>query len=162
MVQRQQPLTQRWSRQIIHYLEASVDAINQTIITISDLFLEIAKLQSQEELLDKNVKIGQERLEKVEDQFAFGKVTGLDVLRAKTDLNQDRSALDNILVVKNNLKRDLNFLIGLEAEMKYRVSVSYQPPQPLSIDALKSEVVVNNPEIQLRNSGVQAANKWLF
>nr|WP_185154022.1 TolC family protein [Fulvivirga sp. M361] len=139
-----------------------MDAINQTIITISDLFLEIAKLQSQEELLDKNVKIGQERLEKVEDQFAFGKVTGLDVLRAKTDLNQDRSALDNILVVKNNLKRDLNFLIGLEAEMKYRVSVSYQPPQPLSIDALKSEVVVNNPEIQLRNSGVQAANKWLF
>ncbi|MEO1050530.1 MAG: TolC family protein [Bacteroidota bacterium] len=132
--------------------------INRTIVTVSDLFLEIAKLQSQEELLQKNVKIGEERLVKVQDQFQFGKVTGLAVLRAKTDLNQDRSALDNVLVAKNNLKRDLNFLIGLEAEKRYRVSVSYTPPAGLAIDELKAQVKTNNPDIQLGAKGVELAN----
>ena len=135
--------------------------INQTIVAVSNLFLEIAKLQSREELLEKNVKIGQDRLNKVEDQFKFGKVTGLAVLRAKTDLNQDQSSLDQVLVAKNNLKRDLNFLIGLEAETKYRVSVSYQPPPVMEYEELKSAVRANNPEIQLRNKGVELADNQL-
>lgn len=133
-------------------------AINRTIVNVSDLFLEIAKLQSQEELLQKNVKIGEERLSKVEDQFEFGKVTGLTVLRAKTDLNQDQSLLDNVLVAKNNLKRDLNFLLGIDAETKYRVSVSYQPPALVGVEDLKAEVMANNPNIQLGNKGVEVAN----
>ncbi|MEM7108803.1 MAG: TolC family protein [Bacteroidota bacterium] len=131
--------------------------INQTVISISDLFLEIAKLQSQEELLQKNVKIGEERLRKVEDQFQFGNVTGLAVLNAKTDLNQDRSFLDNVLVAKNNLKRDLNFLIGLEAETKYRVTVNYQPPAVSDLDVLKNDILTGNPSIQLSNKGIEAA-----
>ena len=132
--------------------------INQTVVGVSDLFLEIAKLQSLEELLDKNLRIGKDRLQKVEDQFEFGKVTGLAVLRAKTDLNQDQSSLDEVLVAKNNLKRDLNFLIGLEAATKYRVSVNYQPPASTDYEQLKSAVLANNPEIQLRKKGVELAD----
>ena len=132
--------------------------INQTVVGVSDLFLEIAKLQSLEELLDKNVRIGKDRLQKVEDQFQFGKVTGLAVLRAKTDLNQDQSSLDQVLVAKNNLKRDLNFLIGLEASTKYRVTVNYQPPASTGYEQLKNAVLTNNPEIQLRKKGVELAD----
>ena len=135
--------------------------INQTIVTVSDLFLEIAKLQSQEELLERNIKIEEERLQKVEDQFKFGNVTGLAVLRTKTDLNRDRSSLDRVLVAKNNLKRDLNFFIGLEAETKYRVTVSYELPVINSVDELKREVETNNPSIQLSNKGVDIAEKTI-
>ncbi|MEM6642397.1 MAG: TolC family protein [Bacteroidota bacterium] len=133
--------------------------INQTIVSVSSLFLEIAKLQSQEELLVKNVKIGEERLKKVEDQFEFGKVTGLTVLRTKTDLNQDRTSLDNVLVAKSNLKRDLTFLMGLEADRDYRVTVTYQPPPATGVAELKSDVEANNPLIQLSDKGVEVAQK---
>lgn len=146
----------RDQKDLAYYRQQAV--INETIVLVSELFLEIAKLQSQEELLTKNVKVGEDRLSKVEDQFEFGKVTGLTVLRAKTDLNQDRSQLDNVLVAKNNLKRDLNFMIGLEAEKKYRVNVGYQPPEVLEIEDLKSTVRANNPSLQLGNKGVDAAN----
>ncbi len=131
--------------------------INRTIVTVSGIFLEIAKLQRQEELLTKNVSIGEERVSKVEDQFEFGNVNGLDVLRAKTDLNQDKSSLDQVLVAKNNLKRDLNFLIGLEAETKYKVKAEYQPPANRNMDELKNEVISQNPDIQLSKKGVDAA-----
>lgn len=133
--------------------------INQTIVLVSSLFLEIAKLQSQEELLARNVKIGEERLKKVEDQFEFGKVTGLTVLRTKTDLNQDRTSLDNVLVAKNNLKRDLTFLIGLEADRIYRVTATYQPPPATNIADLKGDVEANNPLVQLSHKGVEVAQK---
>ncbi|MEM9894998.1 MAG: TolC family protein [Bacteroidota bacterium] len=133
--------------------------INQTIVSVSSLFLEIAKLQSQEELLARNVKIGEERLKKVEDQFEFGKVTGLTVLRTKTDLNQDRTSLDNVLVAKNNLKRDLTFLIGLDADHNYRVTATYQPPPATNIADLKGDVEANNPLVQLSDKGVEVAQK---
>ena len=142
-------------KDLAYYQQQAV--INRTILTVSEVFLEIAKLQKQEELLTKNVSIGEERVGKVADQFAFGNVTGLDVLRAKTDLNQDKSSLDKVLVAKNNLKRDLNFLIGLEAETKYKVSAGYQPPSNLGVDDLKSEVVAGNPDIQLSKKRVDAA-----
>ncbi len=135
--------------------------INQTIVNVADLFLEIAKLQRQEELLTQNVEIGEDRLKKVEDQFSFGRVTGLAVLNAKTDLNQDQSLLDRVFVAKNNLKRDLNFLIGLPAEKRYRVTVSYKPPSAMSIDALKQEVKAGNPNIQLSNAGMILADNQL-
>ncbi|MEM8896031.1 MAG: TolC family protein [Bacteroidota bacterium] len=135
--------------------------INQTIVNVADLFLEIAKLQRQEELLAQNVEIGEDRLQRVEDQFSFGRVTGLAVLNAKTDLNQDQSLLDRVLVAKNNLKRDLNFLIGLPAEKRYRVTVSYEPPSAMSIDALKQEVKAGNPNIQLSNAGMVLADNQL-
>ena len=146
-------------RDLAYFQQQAV--INQTIVGVSDLFLEIAKLQSREELLKKNLQIGEDRLEKVEDQFNFGKVTGLVVLRAKTDLNQDQSSLDQVLVAKNNLKRDLNFLIGLEAETRYRVSVNYKPPRVMAYDELKNVVKTNNPEIQLRKMGVDLAANQL-
>ncbi|MEM1136165.1 MAG: TolC family protein [Bacteroidota bacterium] len=146
-------------RDVAYFQQQAI--INQTIVGVSELFLEIAKLQSREELLEKNLKIGEDRLKKVQDQFEFGKVTGLAILRAKTDLNQDKSSLDQVLVAKNNLKRDLNFLIGLPAEKKYRVSVNYQPPANMEYEVLKSEVKANNPEIQLRNKGVSLADNQL-
>ncbi len=135
--------------------------INTTILSVSELFLEIAKLQAREELLSENLVIGRERLARVEDQFQFGKVSGLAILRAKTDLNQDQTALDNVLLAKNNLKRDLNFLIGLEPETKYRVSVTYQSPALLTLEELKEQVIANNPELKLGQAGIEVAENEL-
>ncbi len=135
--------------------------VNNTILNVSELFLEIAKLQAREELLRENLVIGRDRLARIEDQFQFGKVSGLDVLRAKTDLNQDQTALDNVLLAKNNLKRDMNFLIGLEPETRYRVSVTYQPPILLPLEELKEEVQAHNPELKLNQVGIEAAENEL-
>jgi len=144
-------------QQRIAYQQQQVQ-MNQTALAVSELFLEIAKLQSQEDLLEKNVKIGEDRLVRIGDQFNFGKVTKLTVLQAQTDLNQFRTSLDQVLIAKNNLKRDLNFLIGIEAETKYRVSVTYKLAETLSSDDLKNEISANNYEIQLSKQGVELAD----
>lgn len=134
---------------------------NQTILSVGELFLEIAKLQRREELLQENQAISEERLQQAQDQFTFGQVTGLAVLRAETDLNQDRSTLDNTRLAKDNLLKDLNFLIGREAEATYEVAVVYQVPPLVSVDTLKQEVLRSNPEGKLQAESILLAQDRL-
>jgi len=131
--------------------------INETIVSVSDIYLEVYKLQRQKEVLQKNITLGENRLQKIEDQFRFGKTTSLSVLRAKADLNQDRSSLDDVLVSESNLKQDLNFLMGQLGDTPYEVAIDYQVPPASSIETLRSVVEANNPEILLSKKGVDIA-----
>ena len=135
--------------------------INETILSVSTLFLEIAKLQRREELLLETLEITGERIARIKDEKSFGKATGLDILNAETDLNRDRTTLDNVLLAKNTLKRDLNFLIGYEAERRYWVSAVYTAMEISSLEDIKTEVVTNNPNILLAQQGVQISENQI-
>ena len=131
--------------------------VNNTILLVAELFVETAKLQRQEELLRETIAISEDRLARVNDQFSFGKATGLDVLRAETNLNEDRSTLDDVSLAKNNMFKDLNFFIGQEAETEYAVSVTYQVPGLITLDSLKQQVLQSNPERKLQAESLLAA-----
>ncbi|MEN1785453.1 MAG: TolC family protein [Bacteroidota bacterium] len=131
--------------------------IQQTIAEVSTLFLEIAKLQRREELLRETLKITEDRIVRIQDQKAFGKATGLDVLNASTDLNRDRTVLDQVRLQKNTLKRDLNFLIGYVPERRYWVTASYSTAAITDLNQVKSAVRTKNPNVLLAQEGVLAA-----
>lgn len=135
--------------------------INGTIVGITELFVEIAKLQSREELLLENIAITQKRLEKANDRKQFGQATGLDVLRAKTDLNKDTSALDDIQLVKGNLIKELNRLVGLPVNDLYRAIVNYELPEQVEEKMILEMVKKNNPSILLAKQGVAVADTEL-
>ncbi|BFP42076.1 AdeC/AdeK/OprM family multidrug efflux complex outer membrane factor [Flavobacteriaceae bacterium GF1] len=135
--------------------------INGTILSVSTLFLEIAKLQRREELLLETLEITKERITRIKDRKSFGKATGLDILNAETDLNRDRTTLDNVLLAKNTLKRDLNFLIGYEAERRYWVTAIYTAMEISSLEDIKLEVLANNPNLLLAREGVQISENQI-
>ncbi len=131
---------------------------NNVVLGVSELFLELAKLQKQEELILKNIAIGEDRLQKVQDQKAFGKVTGLAVLNAQTDINRDKNALDALRLGRNDLIKTLNFQLGLDAQQSYGVAVDYTAPLLDSISQIESEIVAGNPELKLAKEGISIAN----
>ncbi len=131
--------------------------VNQTIQEVSTLFLEIAKLQRREELLEETIAITEDRIARINDRKQFGKATGLDVLNAESNLNRDKTQLDEVLLAKNNLKRNLNFLIGYAPERRYRVTVSYGINALADVKAIKEEVLANNPSLLLVKEGVSIA-----
>ncbi|MEL6865796.1 MAG: TolC family protein [Bacteroidota bacterium] len=135
--------------------------INNTILAVSQLYLEILKLQNQEQLLLENIAISKERLQKMQDRAKFGKANQLAVLTAETNLRQDEAALDNILLIRNNLTKDLNFLLGRPAEDSYQVERSYSEPALPSIQELKSDLLDNSPEIQLGKRGIELSASQL-
>ncbi|MEL7268142.1 MAG: TolC family protein [Bacteroidota bacterium] len=135
--------------------------INETVMSVSRLFLEISKLQRREALLKETLEITQERITRIQDKKSFGKATGLDVLNAETDLNRDRTSLDNVLLAKNTLKRDLNFLIGYEAERRYWVSAVYNSMKISSLEEVKEAVRANNPNLLLAQEGVSISENQI-
>nr|WP_297912664.1 TolC family protein [uncultured Allomuricauda sp.] len=135
--------------------------IEETVVNITALFTEIGKLQSREELLLENIAITTKRLVRVEDRKQFGQATGLDVLRAKTDLNQENNALDDVKVIKSNLLKQLNVTIGLPPEEEYRVSVSYELPEEMENEKVLNEIKTGNTAILLANLGIEVAQNQI-
>ena len=132
--------------------------INATVLEVSTLFLEIAKLQRREELLKETITITEDRITRINDRKQFGKATGLDVLNAESNLNRDKTQLDEVLLAKNNLKRSLNFLIGYEPERKYRVTATYKMADLSDAEQIKAEILANNPSLLLAKEGVTIAD----
>ncbi|MEM6684355.1 MAG: TolC family protein [Bacteroidota bacterium] len=132
--------------------------INATVVAITEIFTEIAKLQSREELIQESINITQKRLDKINDRKQFGQATGLDVLRAQTDLNKEKSVLDDVVLAKQNLIKDLNQFIGKETKALYRVNVNYLIPEMETMDAITAQVQANNIELKLAQKGITAAN----
>ena len=135
--------------------------INETILSVSVLFLEIAKLQRREELLKETLAITRDRISRIKDKKSFGKATGLDILNAQTDLSRDRTTLDNVLLAKNNLKRDLNFLIGYAPERKYWVTAAYRAMTISHLDEIKNTISTHNPLLLLAREGIQASENQI-
>jgi len=135
--------------------------VNRTVVQVTTLFGEIVKLQSREELLGESIKIDQERITKARDKFQFGKATGLEVLRAKTDLNIDSNSLEEVLLAKDNLIKQLNLAIGLNPETTYRVSIVYQETAPKDELVVIQELKQNNPDLMLIQQGQMAFEQQL-
>jgi len=135
--------------------------INATVVAITEIFTEIAKLQGREEFIQESIDITQKRLDKINDRKQFGQATGLDVLRAQTDLNKEKSALDDVVLAKQNLIKDLNQFIGKETLDVYRVNVNYLIPEMENIDTITAQVQSNNVELKLAKEGVSIANNQI-
>lgn len=146
-------------RSISRYQQEVV--LNELILGISTLYLDIAKLQSREELLIENVEISHNQLARIENQIEFGQAIGTLALAAKTDINQNLDALDNVRLLKNNLIKELNFLMGIEPENEYLVLVSFSDPSLLEIQELKAMVIENNPELKISSEFVTVSNNQL-
>ncbi|MFN3997342.1 TolC family protein [Algoriphagus sp.] len=135
--------------------------MNELILGVSNLYYDIAKLQSREELLIENVAISREQLRRIENQIEFGQVTGALSLAAQTDINQELNALDDVRLIKNNLIKELNFLMGIAPEEAYLVSVNFQDPPLIETSELKELVVRNNPELKITDGYISAAMNQL-
>jgi|GEM_PF-992785 outer membrane protein TolC len=135
--------------------------LNKLLLGISTLYLDIAKLQSREELLIENVAISREQLTRVENKIEFGQATGALALSAKTNINQELDALDNVLLLKNNLIKELNFLMGIAPETAYLVAVTFVHPAMMEVQELKAKVIENNPALKINSEFLMVSNNQL-
>lgn len=140
--------------------ESDVVKANITDAVIQ-LFFEIQKIQNQEIFLKENITLSKERVQKMKDRFAFGKVNQLAVLQAQTDLNQDINTLDKIRLVKTNMIQDLNFLLGKDPSETYTVSVNLETLSPTDAATIQNDIANKNPEVQLSQKGIALAVQQL-
>ncbi|MEM9848378.1 MAG: TolC family protein [Bacteroidota bacterium] len=135
--------------------------VNETTLGVSRLYLEILKLQNQAAFLSENIENSKARIQKMEDRKQFGQTNQLSILQLQTALNQDEAALDDVLLVKANLVRDLNFLMGATLEEDFEVlAIDRQVALP-NLETVQAAILSNNPQLKLSKLGIAIAGTEL-
>ncbi|MGB3544157.1 TolC family protein [Rubrivirga sp.] len=135
--------------------------INQTVLGVTQLYLDVLKLQNQAAFLADNIENSEIRLQKMEDRKQFGKANSLSILQLQTALNQDEAALDDVRLATTNLVKELNFLMGAPLDqtiVAQEIANTFVLPDVAQIYA---SVQANNPQLQLSQAGIAIAGTEL-
>jgi outer membrane protein TolC len=115
-----------------------------TVIQVINLYLEVLKIQNALEILQSNLKISEERLLRVERAFEIGSRTGLDRLNARVDFTNDSLTLATTSFQLNNLKRNLNWIMGQEIQTDYIVRMPQTELLHENLEAILTKSLGNN------------------
>jgi outer membrane protein len=95
--------------------------IQNTILELSRIYHEVARLEESTVALKDAVEISIERKKRAVYAYEYGQAKMLDVLNAKVDLNSDTIALMTGIQEFENLKRSLNFIMGQIIEQEFEI-----------------------------------------
>ncbi len=101
-------------------------AIEQTLIAVSQAFLEAANNNASLAVALKGVSLSNERLQRVKARFELGTATKLEVLNAEVDLRNDSTAYLDTKLAFETQSRNLNQLIGLPADTLFPIAIDYE------------------------------------
>ena len=132
--------------------------IENTIAKIISAYYDVVRQKQLMKALNEMIDIYQERLNIAEMKSRIGSGSDADMLQAKVDLNEQRSALLKQKVLIQNAKANLNLLISrdsyTEFDIKDTILVSYRP----KYEDLKSSVVKQNRSLSFAEKNVKVAN----
>lgn len=131
--------------------------IENTLISLSTSYFQIAQLTENAEILKSALSISKQRLKRSQYNYEYGQATQLDVLNSEVDVNNDSINLLNTLQQLDNAKRNLNLIMGRTLENDFTVDTNVVFNLPLSKEelaakALERNVRVEQTQSQLRNS----------
>ncbi len=94
-----------------------------------------------------SVSISEERVKLTEDKMAIGSASRFDLLRAKIDLNSDKSAMLNQELTLNSLKAGFNTLLARPSSIDFTVDETIDVREGYSFDELKEKALNNNIDL---------------
>jgi outer membrane protein len=138
------------------YINAKM-MIENTVAKIIDSYYDVVRQQQLMKALQEMIDIYQERLNIAETKSRIGSGSEADILQAKVDLNEQKSALLKQKVLIANAKANLNLLLSREAytelNIKDTLVISYRP----RFEELKSTVVKQNRSLNFAEKNVKVA-----
>ncbi|RPD98763.1 TolC family protein [Aureibaculum marinum] len=122
--------------------------IENTILQLFSVYYNVAKLTEDYSLLQQNLAISKDRLQRVQYQFEYGQNTKLAVLNAEVDVNNDSINLLNTKQLLINAKRDLYVVLGKEEAPNFTVDTLVNFNLAPSKESLFEKVKNNNVVLQ--------------
>ncbi len=127
--------------------------IESTILSIFSVYYEVARLTQNEINQRETISISKRRLLRARYGYEYGQNTQLDVLNAEVDYNNDSISYLNIRQELENVKRDLNVLLGRDVNIAFTVDTTITYQQGLTKELLLDEAMKQNVRI-MQNEGL--------
>lgn len=112
-------------------------------------YYQLVNLKQQLRVLDKTIRLDQERLQLAENMLAIGSGSRLDLLQAQVDLNADSAALLGLLDRQQQTKALLNQLLARDARTLFEVSDTFNLRHDLVFDQLAASMMERNTSLGL-------------
>tara|TARA_B100000965_G_scaffold397745_1_gene414743 strand:- start:1850 stop:3151 length:1302 start_codon:yes stop_codon:yes gene_type:complete len=129
--------------------------IQNTILELSNLYYEVARLVESNQALATAVEISQQRLKRLGYEYDYGQVNQLEVLNAKVDLNNDSIALVNGIQSLETTKRNLNYVMGRDVEQELSVDQKVDIRYGITKEEVLAATESQNLDLQLAKSNLQ-------
>ncbi len=120
------------------------ETIENTIIQLFSVYYQIAQLIENENILQENLKISQERVTRAEYSFEYGQNNKLDILNANVDVVNDSINLINTTQLLTTTKRDLSLIMNKKLPQGFTVDTLVQFTSPLTIQNFIAKAEKNN------------------
>lgn len=119
-----------------------------TIAQTTNLYLEASRLSLQLRIDKFAISLSQERLQRLQNRYTYGKSTRLEIFNAEVDLDNDSVAYLNTLVALQNQKRDLLTFVGADTiSDNYAVVTNFMIIEDLEFEEIFKKAKTNNTSI---------------
>jgi len=133
-------------------LNVKAQVIN-AIANVNNVYYSIVKQKEQLKAIEEQMSINEERVKLADKKLSVGLGSKPELLQAKVDLNAQKSARLEELTLIENLKSQLNQVMGVETNKRYEVDESIPLASALEFGKLYNEITNSNINIlQARQS----------
>jgi outer membrane protein len=128
--------------------------IENTLIQLINIYYQVASFQDNLKISEEMLDISGDRLERIITKKEFGRSSGLDLLNAKVDFNNDSINYINIQRQYDEAKRNLNMVMGMESSSEYSVETQIDPFKVYTLESLISEALEKNASYLLSKTKI--------
>lgn len=97
------------------------DEIQNAVANTINIYYDVVRAQQQIKAIEQAINISEERVKLADTKFQIGNAGKVDLLQAKVDLNEQRSALLTQQKIVEQRKADLNNLLARKIETEFSV-----------------------------------------
>jgi NodT family efflux transporter outer membrane factor (OMF) lipoprotein len=121
-------------------------------------FFQLHGLDAEKKLLDDTVAAYQKALDLTNNRYNQGVASQIDVVQARTQLEQTRAQSTDTMVLRNQLEHAIAIIIGkAPSALTIPVKVSKTPPPPVPV-GIPSQLLERRPDIAANERRIAAAN----
>lgn len=132
-----------------------------TVATVLNTYYGIVREKQQLKAIEEQMSINEERVKLAERKLDIGVGTKPDVLQSQVDLNAQKSARINQLMLIVQLKEELNQLMNVTQGTSYEVSDTIPLNMNLSLGEIQTGIEDTNTEILIAKKNIEIANLTL-
>jgi len=135
--------------------------IENALLQVIAGYYEMGRLQNQMKIGKEALAISKERYRRAKTYNEFGGSSKIEFLSAEVDLNTDSSAFLNAELAWVNSRRNLNFFMGTENDLMYKVQEDVTLNKDLKIEDLFEKAKQNNAGVLNAEYNILISEKQL-
>jgi len=132
-----------------------------TLSQASNAYYAIVQQKQQLKAIEEQIQINQERVKLAEYKLSIGSGTKPDLLQSKVDLNAQKAAQLEQSFTLQQLKNELNTLMGLSTTNEFEVTDSIPFKPTLSLSTLQEKLENSNLQILVAQKNILIARSTL-